>query len=111
MLNKKKLSFTEGPLFFRILTFAIPIMLTGILQIMCLTGACAFRVFWRYVIFPLEPFCETPNGLLLSFPLSWVLTILLLLGLFVYAWKKLKRTFIEKIENTADAKQTASADT
>ena len=31
--NKKK-NFTEGPMFFRILTFALPIMLTGILQIL-----------------------------------------------------------------------------
>ena len=68
-------------------------------MIMCLTGACVFRIFWRYVIFPLEPFCKTPNGLIVSFPISWVLTILLLLGLFVYAWKRLKRTFTEKIEN------------
>ena len=68
-------------------------------MIMCLTGACVFRIFWRYVIFPLEPFCKTPNGLIVSFPISWVLTILLLLGLFVYAWKRLKRTFTEKTEN------------
>ena len=35
MLNKKKaLTFTEGPMFFRILTFAFPIMLTGILQVL-----------------------------------------------------------------------------
>jgi len=83
-------------------------VITGVLRglgysfipmIMCLTGACIFRIFWRYVIFPLEPFCETPNGLILCFPISWVITILLLLGLFVYAWKKLKRTFIGKIEN------------
>ena len=80
-------------------------------MIMCLTGACAFRIFWRYVIFPLEPFCETPNGLIVSFPLSWVLTILFLLALFIYAWKKLKRTFIEKIENqnSKKAEQETSA--
>ena len=31
---KKKLSLTEGPLFFRIILFALPIMATGILQIL-----------------------------------------------------------------------------
>ena len=30
---KSKRNFTEGPLFFRITLFALPIMLTGILQI------------------------------------------------------------------------------
>lgn len=75
-------------------------VITGVLRglgysfipmIMCLTGACIFRIFWRYVIFPLEPFCETPNGLILCFPISWVITILLLLSVFFFAWKKLKR--------------------
>lgn len=60
-------------------------------MIMCLTGACAFRIFWRYVIFPLEPFCKKPSGLIVSFPISWVITILLLLSVFFFAWKKLKR--------------------
>ena len=32
--TKKKLNFTEGPMFFRIFTFALPIMLTGVLQIL-----------------------------------------------------------------------------
>ena len=31
---RKKRNFTEGPMFFKMLTFAIPIMLTGILQIL-----------------------------------------------------------------------------
>lgn len=66
-------------------------------MILCLTGACAFRIFWRYVFFPLESL-NTPVGLLLSFPLSWILTILLLLGLFVFAWKKLKRNYV-KVHN------------
>ena len=68
-------------------------------MILCLTGACAFRIFWRYVFFPLEPL-NTPVGLLLSFPISWILTILLLLGLFVFAWKKLKRNYV-KVQNEA----------
>ena len=34
MFNKKKYSLTEGPMFFRITAFALPIMLTGILQIL-----------------------------------------------------------------------------
>lgn len=34
MLRNKKLSFTEGPLFWRIVLFALPIMATGVLQIL-----------------------------------------------------------------------------
>ena len=60
-------------------------------MIISLTGACAFRVFWRYVIFPLEPFNDGPNGLLLCFPLSWILTIIMLLVLFIFAWKKMMK--------------------
>jgi hypothetical protein len=60
-------------------------------MIASLTGVCAFRIFWRYVIFPLEPFCDSPLGLMLSFPISWVLTISTLLVIFVFAWKKLNR--------------------
>ncbi len=59
-------------------------------MIISLTGACAFRIFWRYVFFPLEQF-NTLNGLLISFPLSWIITISMLLVLFIFAWKKLKK--------------------
>ena len=34
MLSTKKRNFTEGPIFFKILTFALPIMITGVLQIL-----------------------------------------------------------------------------
>lgn len=61
-------------------------------MIISLTGACAFRIFWRYVFFPLDSL-NTPRGLLLSFPLSWTLTIIMLLFLFAFAWKKLKTSF------------------
>ena len=65
-------------------------------MIICLTGACAFRIFWRYVFFPLEfEFLgfnlHSLQGLLLSFPISWILTTLMLLGLFVIVWIKLKK--------------------
>lgn len=71
-------------------------------MIISLTGACAFRIFWRYVFFPLEKL-NTPNGLLLSFPISWILTILMLLCLFLYAWKKLKASLSINQERTEEA--------
>ena len=66
-------------------------------MILCLTGACAFRIFWRYVFFPMEAL-NTPNGLLLSFPISWILTTALLLFLFIYAWKKMRKEFASVIK-------------
>ena len=66
-------------------------------MLISLTGACAFRIFWRYVFFPLEPL-NTPKGLLLCFPLSWILTIIMLIALFLVAWKKLKLMFKPKSE-------------
>lgn len=70
-------------------------------MIISLTGACAFRIFWRYVFFPLKKL-NTPRGLLLSFPISWILTILMLLCLFIFAWKKLKRSLPEKLNVESD---------
>ena len=72
-------------------------------MILCLTGACVFRVFWRYAIFPFNQFDYTPNELLICFPISWILTTVLLLGLFLVAWKKLKKQFTQK-EDTEDKK-------
>lgn len=67
-------------------------------MIASLTGACAFRIFWRYVFFPLDPL-NTPGGLLLCFPLSWILTIVFLLFIFLAAWKKMKKTMKTIAEN------------
>ncbi len=74
-------------------------VLTGVLRglgysvapmIMALTGACGFRIFWRFLIFPYF-FADTPLGLLISFPISWILTITMMgITLFI-VWKKTKR--------------------
>jgi Na+-driven multidrug efflux pump len=34
MLSKPRKDFTDGPIFFRMIAFAIPVMLTGVLQIL-----------------------------------------------------------------------------
>lgn len=60
-------------------------------MIMTLTGACGFRIFWRFFIFPLDRF-NYPNGLLLSFPISWILTIAMLAVTLLIVYKKIKRT-------------------
>lgn len=66
-------------------------------MIISLTGVCAFRIFWRFVIFPLEAL-NTPRGLLMSFPISWAFTILMLVGLFLFVFRKLKNAQKEKTE-------------
>ncbi len=65
-------------------------------MIISLLGACIFRIVWRYVFFPLEAL-NYPRGLLFSFPLSWALTIIMQLCLFIFAWKKLKKNFEKEI--------------
>ena len=61
-------------------------------MIISLTGACVFRIFWRYVFFPLEKL-NSLTGLLLSYPLSWTITIIALIVLFLFAWIRLKKIF------------------
>ena len=61
-------------------------------MIISLTGACVFRIFWRYVFFPLEKL-NSLTGLLLSYPLSWTITIIALIVLFLFAWIRLKKMF------------------
>ena len=54
----------------------------------CIFGVCAVRVFWVFAVFPIIP---TPIGLLVSFPISWGLTIVLHGFTCILAGKKLKR--------------------
>ena len=70
-------------------------------MLISLCGACIFRIIWRFFVFPLEAF-NSSTGLLLCFPLSWILTILMQGTLFIFAWKKLK-----KLRARADAAKAA----
>ena len=54
----------------------------------CVFGVCAVRVLWVLFVFPSVP---TPMGLLVSFPLSWGLTILLHTVTCIFANRKLKK--------------------
>jgi Na+-driven multidrug efflux pump len=55
-----------------------------------LIGTCFTRIFYIYVIFPLEPF-NTFGGLALLYPVSWMAASLMLSGIVVLAFKKIKR--------------------
>ena len=82
----------------------IPYILCGIMDVisgtlrgigmsvfpMCasLFGACAFRIFWSRVIFFLEPF-NSPEGLYISYPISWILVCLIDLPCLIIGIKKM----------------------
>lgn len=54
-----------------------------------LTGVCLFRIFWIYTIFPMH---RTLTNLFLSFPASWIITIIMqTICLFIVRAKVKKR--------------------
>ena len=73
--------------YIRLYMFGYTYFLCGIMEVVCgvlrgmgasiapmivsVLGACVFRIFWVYVILPINP---TLNMLYLSYPVSWVLT-------------------------------------
>lgn len=61
-------------------------------MIMTLLGACGFRILWRFLVFPTEAF-NSPTGLLVSFPISWLLTITMLAITLLFVWKKIKKQY------------------
>ena len=69
-------------------------VMTGVLRgvgysilpmVVSLMGACVFRIAWVVTIFAAVP---TLPCLMLSYPVSWALTFIVLLFLFVQIWKK-----------------------
>ena len=54
-----------------------------------LIGTCFTRIFYVYVIFPLEPF-NTFSGLALLYPVSWTAASLILSAIVPLAFKKIK---------------------
>ena len=51
-------------------------------------GVCVFRMLWIYLVFPLF---KTPECLFISYPVSWIITLVLNYVLFHFSVKKLKR--------------------
>ena len=58
-------------------------------MVLALTGACGFRILWRFTIFPTF-FSETPIGLLICFPLSWIITLSMFAVALFIVWRRLK---------------------
>ncbi len=51
-------------------------------------GICIFRVLWIYLVFPLF---KTPESLFISYPISWILVLVMNSILFYLSIKKLKK--------------------
>ena len=69
-------------------------VMTGVLRgigysflpmIVSILGACAFRLLWVFTVFAAHP---TLTCLMLSYPVSWLLTFSVLLLIFALLWKK-----------------------
>lgn len=69
-------------------------VMTGVLRgvgysllpmIVSLMGACVFRIFWVMTIFAVN---RTMDCLMISYPVSWALTFLVLVVIFAVLWKK-----------------------
>ena len=54
-------------------------------MIVSLMGACVFRIFWVMTIFAAN---RTMDCLMISYPVSWALTFLVLVVIFAFFWKK-----------------------
>ena len=54
-------------------------------MIICLLGACGFRIFWVAAVFPRW---NTPQGLFLCYPISWVITLACQLAAFFVVYRR-----------------------
>ena len=61
-------------------------------MIVTLLGVCAFRVFWVMCIFPFD---RTINNLVISYPVSWILTATVNGIVLFFVCKKLRKTLKE----------------
>ena len=74
-------------------------VMTGVLRgigysllpmIVSILGACAFRILWVVTVFAAIPTLEC---LMISYPVSWAMTFIVLLLLFIPIWKRVKSHF------------------
>ena len=74
-------------------------VMTGVLRgvgysllpmIVSLLGACAFRILWVMTVFAAAP---SMTCLMLSYPVSWLLTFSVLVVIFLVLWRRLRRQY------------------
>ena len=87
----------------RILIFAFTYFMCGVMEvctgvlrgmgcslppmIISIIGVCGFRISWIYTVFQIPKY-HTLVSLFLSYPISWIATILCLLAVFMHVYKK-----------------------
>ncbi len=71
--------------------------------IISLLGICGFRILWCLTIFKIPQY-HTPQMLFVSYPVSWVITFLAQLVIFIVVYKKRKQKYGKTAERT-EAKQ------
>lgn len=59
-------------------------------MLIVLIGTCAFRIFWIYVIFPLNP---VVTSIYWSYPISWLTTAVVSMITLMFILKKVKQAF------------------
>ena len=59
-------------------------------MIICLLGVCGIRIGWIYTVFQMPGF-HTPQGLYLSYPVSWLLTFLAQFAVFLFVSRRSRR--------------------
>ena len=65
-------------------------------MIITLLGVCLFRIVWIYTIFPLKPLY---SNVILSFPASWVITLLVDIVAFLALYHSKKKAFFAQKED------------
>lgn len=60
-------------------------------MIICILGVCGFRVGWIYTIFQIPEY-HTPECLYLSYAISWAVTFLIELIVFIFVYRKRAKT-------------------
>ena len=56
-------------------------------MVICVLGVCGIRIGWIYTIFQVPQF-HTPQSLYISYPISWALTFLVQLAVFLWLYRK-----------------------
>lgn len=61
-------------------------------MIICVVGVCVFRLIWIATVFPIY---NTPGSLFVSYPITWVLTVIGLTAFLIPELKRFKRSFFK----------------
>lgn len=70
-------------------------------MLISLFGICGLRIVWIYCVFPYLGENMTPAGLLLSYPVTWSTTGIMLFCLLLFAFYKIKKNSKSKLERVS----------